>query len=341
MIGLALVTFVAVLAQGLVGSDKDAVRKQLAADYIVAPGDGSSAVSTAAERAVSGAGGTASGVRLDRALVGKSNVGVNGVDPGVVKGLRFNWTQGSDATIRSLGADGAVVRKSFAKDRHVGVGGHFVLETPDGKRVRLTVAGIYDPPELDQVPGEVVISQRTFDRSFPRPQDEFVLVNGSSKGQLRAALQPYAGTRVMTREEFVTDRSAFVGKLLNLVYVLLALSVLVSVFGMVNTLVLSVFERTREFGMLRAVGMTRRQARRMVRNESVITALIGAAIGLPLGLGLAAVVIHRIGGGLTYQLPIGSLIAFVIVSIIVGIGAAVIPAKRVSRLNVLTALQYE
>jgi putative ABC transport system permease protein len=102
-----------------------------------------------------------------------------------------------------------------------------------------------------------------------------------------------------------------------------------------------VFERTREFGMLRAVGMTRRQARRMVRNESIITALIGAAIGLPLGLGLAAVVIHRIGSGLTYQLPIGSLIAFVVVAIIVGIGAAVIPAKRVSRLNVLTALHYE
>ena len=341
MIGLALVTFVAVLAQGLVGSDKDAVRKQLAADYVVQPGDGSETVSIAAERAVSRAGGTASGVRFDRALVGKGNVNVNGVDPNVVRGLHFHWTQGSDATIGSLGTGGAIVRKSFAKDHHLGVGRSFILETPAGKRVHLTVAGIYDPPELDQVPGEVVISQGTFDRSFPRPQDEFVLVTGSSKRRLQAALTPYAGTKVMTREEFVTDRSAFVGKLLNLVYVLLALSVLVSVFGMVNTLVLSVFERTREFGMLRAVGMTRRQARRMVRNESIITALIGAAIGLPLGLGLAAVVIHRIGSGITYQLPIGSLIAFVVVAITVGIGAAVIPAKRVSRLNALTALHYE
>ncbi len=340
MIGLALVTFVAVLAQGLVGSDKDAVRKQLAADYVVRPGDGSETVSTAAELAVSRAGGTASGVRFDRALVGKGSVNVNGVDANVVRGLHFHWTQGSDATIASL-RTGAIVRKSFAKDHHLGVGSSFVLETPAGKRVRLTVAGIYDPPELDQVPGEVVISQGKFDRSFPRPQDEFVLVTGSSERQLQAALAPFAGTKVMTREEFVTDRSAFVGKMLNLVYVLLALSVLVSVFGMVNTLVLSVFERTREFGMLRAVGMTRRQARRMVRNESIITALIGAAIGLPLGLGLAAVVIHRIGSGITYQLPIGSLVAFVVVSIVVGIGAAVIPAKRVSRLNVLTALHYE
>jgi putative ABC transport system permease protein len=341
MIGLALVTLVAVLAQGLVGSDKDAIRKQLAAQYVVQPGEGSSTISIPAERAVAGAGGTVSGVRYDRALVGKSSVDVDGVDANVVQGLRFNWTRGSDATIRELGAGGAVVRESFAKEQHLVVGSPFSIETPAGSRVPLTVAGVYDPPALDQIPGQVIISKAAFDRSFARPQDTFVLVNGSSKARLQAALAPYPGARVLTREEFVTDRSAFVGKMLNLVYVLLALSVLVSVFGMVNTLVLTVFERTRELGMLRAVGMTRRQARRMVRHESIITSLIGAALGLPLGLGLGAVVIHRIGSGISFQLPVGSLVAFVIVAVLVGIGAAVIPAKRAARLNVLTALQYE
>jgi len=116
----------------------------------------------------------------------------------------------------------------------------------------------------------------------------------------------------------------------------------VSLFGMVNTLVLSVFERTRELGMLRAVGMTRRQVRQMVRHESVITALIGAAIGLPLGLGLAAVVTHRLAEyGVTYQVPAGTIGVFVVVAIVAGLGAALLPARRASRLNVLKALQYE
>jgi putative ABC transport system permease protein len=167
-------------------------------------------------------------------------------------------------------------------------------------------------------------------------------VNGSTKERIAAALAPYPETKVFTRDEFITDRSAFIGKLLNMVYVLLALSVVVSLFGMINTLVLSVFERTRELGMLRAVGMTRRQARRMVRHESIITALIGASIGLPLGLGLAAVVIHRLSSvGVHYLVPWVSLLTFVGISVFAGVLAAVLPARKASRLDVLSALQYE
>jgi len=118
--------------------------------------------------------------------------------------------------------------------------------------------------------------------------------------------------------------------------------VVVSLFGMVNTLVLSVFERTRELGMLRAVGLTRRQTRRMVRHESVITALIGAALGLPLGILLAASVTHAIGKyGVAFAFPVGSIVAFTITAIVAGILAAVAPARRASRLDVLSALQYE
>ena len=127
-----------------------------------------------------------------------------------------------------------------------------------------------------------------------------------------------------------------------MLYVLLALSVIVSLFGMINTLVLSVFERTREIGMLRAIGLTRRQTRRMVRHESVITALIGAALGIPLGIGLAAAVTGALAKyGLSLSIPVGPLVAFGIVAAVAGIIAAVMPARRAARLNVLQALQYE
>jgi putative ABC transport system permease protein len=342
MIGLALVTFVAVLAHGLVGSDKNAVAKQVAADYIVQSGNGWSTFPKSVETAAAKVGGTVSAVRYDRGLVGKSGVDVQGVDANVAKGLRFNWKQGSDTTFASLDAHGAVVRKTFAKDHRLGPGDSFTLKTPTGRSLWLTVAGIYDPPVLDQIPGSILIGQKAFDRTFVRSQDQYLLVNGSTKAELQAALKAYPQVKVFSRAEFVQDRSAFIGKLLNMVYVLLALSVLVSLFGMINTLVLSVFERTRELGMLRAVGMSRRQTRRMVRHESIITALIGAAIGLPLGLGLAAVLIHRLSStGLHYQLPVKSLVAFVVVAVVAGIGAAVLPARRASRLDVLTALQYE
>ena len=111
---------------------------------------------------------------------------------------------------------------------------------------------------------------------------------------------------------------------------------------MVNTLILSVFERTRELGMLRAVGMTRRQVRRMVRQESVITALIGAAVGLPLGMFLAALVSNALADeGIGFQVPWGQLVAFTIVAAIAGVLAAIVPARRAAKLNVLRALQYE
>ena len=123
-------------------------------------------------------------------------------------------------------------------------------------------------------------------------------------------------------------------------YVLLALSVIVSVFGIVNTLVLTVFERTREIGMLRAIGMTRPQVRRMIRHESVITALIGGVLGILLGIVLGGLLIYKVDF-IVFSLPVGSLIIFAFSAIFVGILAAIFPARRASRLNILEALQYE
>ena len=128
--------------------------------------------------------------------------------------------------------------------------------------------------------------------------------------------------------------------MLNILYVLLALSVIVSLFGIVNTLVLSVFERTREIGMLRAVGTTRWQIRSMITLESVVTSLMGAAIGIILGIVLATLLILRVDF-LVLSFPIGTLLLFAVAAIIVGLIAAILPARRAARLNVLEALQYE
>jgi ABC-type antimicrobial peptide transport system permease subunit len=152
----------------------------------------------------------------------------------------------------------------------------------------------------------------------------------------------FPDAKVQTREGWIDQQNKDFDDFLMLLYVLLALSVIVSIFGMVNTLVLSVFERTRELGMLRAVGMTRRQARRMVRHESIITALIGAALGLPLGIFLALLMTKALSQfDIQIAIPGTQLVVFAIVAIIVGILAAIFPARRAARLNVLRALQYE
>ena len=174
----------------------------------------------------------------------------------------------------------------------------------------------------------------------------FVNVSGQPTAAATTAFErdvrDFPDAKVQTREQWITQQDKDFNSFLSMLYVLLALSVIVSLFGMVNTLVLSVFERTRELGMLRAVGMTRRQARRMIRHESVITALIGAALGLPLGIFLAALVTKALGQfDVQFKVPVNQLVVFAVVAIIAGMLAAIIPARRAAKLNVLRALQYE
>jgi len=187
-----------------------------------------------------------------------------------------------------------------------------------------------------------------FDKFTPRPQDEMVLANtpggvtDANTAHLENAVKGFADAKVQTRDEFKSNFEAPINKLLNLLYALLALAVIVSLVGIINTLVLTVFERTREIGMLRAVGMTRRQVRMMIRYESIVTALMGAALGMVVGIFLAALVTHALSSsGIVFAVPWIEIVYFVLAAILVGILAAVIPARRAARLNVLQALQYE
>ncbi len=182
---------------------------------------------------------------------------------------------------------------------------------------------------------------------FAQPQNLYSFVRRARRGHScehgsdsSTALAGFPNAKVQDRGEFKHNQAAGLNSILNVLYVLLALSVIVSLFGIVNTLVLTVFERTRELGMLRAVGMTRRQVRRMIRYESVITALIGALLGIVLGIVLAVLLIARVDG-IDLAWPVQSLVAFAFVALVVGLIAAVFPARRAARLNVLEALQYE
>jgi putative ABC transport system permease protein len=145
---------------------------------------------------------------------------------------------------------------------------------------------------------------------------------------------------VLTAEQFKDEQSGQVNQLLYLIYALLALTVIVSLFGVVNTLVLSISERVRELGMLRAIGTSRRQVRRMVRLEAVIVSLIGAVLGSGLGI-LLAVLFTRPLEDFVLTIPIFTLVILLILAAIAGVLAAVLPARRASRLNVLDALAYE
>jgi putative ABC transport system permease protein len=353
MIGLGLVALVATLGEGLRESDKDSLARQVKADYVITSKNGYETFAPSAADAAANAPGVdvATSVRDERAKVFGDTERVNGVDPTAAQVLRVNWTSGSDAVLARLGTDGAVLEKDFAKKHHVGVGGRFQLTTPAGKRVSLRVAGIQTPrtiDKLDPLLAKIVIARTAFDQAFPRAKDvlAFLKTAGGASAEtttaLHGTLDAFPDAKFATKPDWVKDRAAGFDTLLNLLYVLLALSVVVSLFGMVNTLVLSVFERTREVGMLRAVGMTRRQVRRMVRQESIITALIGAGLGLPLGVFVAALATNSLASeGVSFSLPVATLVVFTIVAFVAGIVAAVFPARRAARLNVLEALAYE
>jgi putative ABC transport system permease protein len=350
MIGLALITFVAVLASGLKSSVGDAIDEQVNADYVVVSDDNFTPFEPASDEALAAVPGTdVVGVRGDFGQAFGSEENVTGVDPATIASVyEFDWTSGSSAVLADLGENGAVVEKDFADDNDLAVGSDFELLSPNGKTLDLQVTGIYDAPPFWQMLGSISVPTRTFDATFENPRNLYTFINtqggpsAQAEQSLEGALADFPGVKLDTKDGFSETQQDSINTLLNLLYVLLALSVIVSLFGIVNTLVLSVFERTRELGMLRAVGMTRRQVRRMIRHESVITALIGAALGMALGIFLAVLVTQALSSeGLVFSVPVVTLIVFVLVAIVAGMFAAIFPARRAARLNVLEALQYE
>ena len=349
MIGIALVTFISVLANGLRVSNSDAIERQIQSDLIVTSQDGYSEFPAAVGDAVADVGGieTVSNVRQDIAQIDGDGANLTGLDDQISAVYDFRWEDGSDEVLTQLGDDGALLPHNVAEDRDLAVGDSFTVRSTENTSKDFVVRGIYEGSPFYPLLGTASVSQEAFDELYERPRNRFTLLNTAAGGaaaraNVESALESFPDTRLQTRVEWIEKEDEEIQQFLLLLYVLLALSVIISLFGMVNTLALSVFERTREIGMLRAVGMTQRQTRRMVRHESVITALIGAALGLPLGIFLAALVTSALGQyDLRFELPLDQLIILAVVSVIAGLVAAVTPARRAARLNPLEALQYE
>jgi putative ABC transport system permease protein len=348
MIGLALVTLVGVLAAGLRTGFRNSVNQAFVANYAITATNNFSPIGLASEQTARHVPGVTAvvGIRAGSGRAFGSNVNVTGVPPNASQAIDVDWTQGGPQIPAQLGSSGAFVGKSYATAKHLHVGSPLSLETPNGHFLHLTLTGITNPPKGASPYGDISISQALFDSVYQNPQNLFTFVNmrhgvtAANTHTLNAALTGFPDAKVQTKSQFIDNQLSGLTTLLNLLYVLLSLSIVVSLFGIVNTLVLTVFERTRELGMLRAVGMSRRQVRRMIRHESVITALLGAAFGIPLGILLAALIGATINFG-TFTVPVGTLIVFIIAAIVAGLIAAIWPARRAGRLNVLQALQYE
>jgi putative ABC transport system permease protein len=350
MIGLALVTFVAILGQGIRSSFESAVDDLFKANYALTSVDTFTPLTISAEKAIARAPGVTavSGIRAGSARVFGHVENLTGADPELTKVISLEWKEGSNAVPAELGKTGAFVDDKYAKKHHLHVGSPLTLETPTAKTLHLKVDGVFKLPKGGSPFGTVTISNQLFDANYVDPENEMAFVNirggvsDANTKTLTAATAGFADAKVQTHSEFKTNFEKPLNNIISLLYVLLALSVIVSLFGIVNTLVLTVFERTRELGMLRAVGMTKRQTRRMIRHESIVTSLIGAAMGIVVGFFLAILVTHALSDeGIVFAVPYASIVYFVIAAIIVGILAAIWPARRAAKLNVLDALQYE
>ncbi|HEX3608857.1 MAG TPA: FtsX-like permease family protein [Solirubrobacterales bacterium] len=352
MIGLTVVTFVTVFAAGLKSSVAQVVDENFAGGLVIQNSDGFSPIpggAAVAARRVPGVSAVAT-IRSEQAklLPGGAGARVSAPSRDVEKTVDVEWKVGGPEKLRHLRDGQAILSGGFASEHGLKPGDRFRLLSQTRRRPSFEVVGEFDS-KLD-VFGSVLITRAAMARDFGQRQDtiDFVQVKpGADPAEVQAILSKGVETafpvaEVLNQQELKESREEQVDQLVNLVYALLLLAILISLFGIANTLALSIHERTRELGMLRAIGMSRRQVRTMIRYEAVITALIGAILGMALGLIFAALIAQPLKDeGFTLSYPVGSLILLLVLAAILGVLAAIPPARRASRLDVLESLQYE
>jgi putative ABC transport system permease protein len=352
MVGLALVVLVAVFAAGLKASINNTVDEQVRAALVVQNQDGFSPIPADVVSTVRDVPGVTD-VASMRFAVGQvtgdsGTTAVNGIDAASFNSvLALKWEEGNPETLSGLTDQQVIVESDWAKGHDVGVGGTVEFTTPVGRKVGYEVAGTFK--NQAGLTADVLLTSTTLEQDWNAKDIAYAMAAAgpdTNADELAVAanqaLRGFPQTEALTREEFKDNATSSIDGLLGLVYGLLMLSVLVALLGIVNTLALSVHERTRELGMLRAVGMTRRQVRRMVRAESVITAGIGAILGIVLGVVFALIISRPLAEqGFVFTLPFGTLLLFFVLAAVAGIVAAIPPARRASKVDVLRAVTTE
>ncbi|HLN76789.1 MAG TPA: FtsX-like permease family protein [Nocardioidaceae bacterium] len=347
-IGLTVVCAVAVTASSMKDSVAESVNGGNRSDLILKPAGQGSGMSPAVADVLRKRDDvdTVVEMRYSGARVQRNSTFVAGVDTdGLTEVADLGVTSGS---LDDFGAGSMLLGVKQAKALKVGVGDHVTVTFPETGDVDLRVAATFERDSL--VGSAYVVSIDDFAENVTSRLDEAILVTNTDDGQaaatkkaVKAALADYPNVKVSNPSELTKDAQAQIDQMLGLVTALLLLAVVVAILGIVNTLALSVFERTRELGLMRAVGATRRQVRTVVRRESVLMSLLGAFTGIALGT-VAGVALSRslADEGITaVHVPVGTLVAYVVVAALVGVLAAIGPARRASRVDVLQAITVE
>jgi len=347
LVGLALVSTIAVFGASVSRSATSSVDQAISANYIISSsssGGGNGEISNS----------TASAIRDVPHVTATSTVytgefkfrdslqtltAISPVHLGDTIILRMSSGSGAAA----LSAGQLLVDTTTANSDHLTVGSVAPVTFALTGNSHIRIGGIYKPNSLL---GSYLVSDQFYRDNFDNPLPIAVLVRTSTgastagKAALTSALTSYPNLRIETQAEFKQRQQKQVNQLLGLIYVLLALAVVIALIGIVNTLMLSVFERTHEIGLLRAVGMRRRQVRLMIRSEAVILSLFGAIIGVVVGTGLGVAFAASLKNqGITdIVVPVSSLIVFLFISALLGLGAASWPARRAAKLDVLAAI---
>ncbi|MET7829840.1 FtsX-like permease family protein [Streptomyces sp. NPDC005386] len=353
MIGLALVACLSVVGSSMVASATDELDKSVGADFIV---QGQQRIVPQAEKAMQDTPGLDHVTRYkDLSTTMTSPDGkaedyeITAADPSYAQDLRRETTAGDLSA--AYGTNAMSVGSEYAKKHHVTVGDTLSVAFKGGSTAKLKVAAITDDDvAIDK--GARYTSIATMKKYVPAskiPPNEIMFATAEEGRQkqayaaLKKAMEPYPQYQVRDQTDYKQELKDQVGQLLNMVYGLLGLAIVVAILGVVNTLALSVVERTREIGLMRAIGLSRRQLRRMIRLESVVIALFGALLGLGLGMswGATAQKLLALEGLKVLDIPWPTIIGVFIGSAFVGLFAALIPAFRAGRMNVLNAIATE
>ncbi len=344
MVGLALVSAISVYGASAKRSATSSVDSTVTANLIVtnSSGSGTGNFSPAIVEAASRVPGVTASTTIygDQFEIRQSVESLRAVSPQTLsKTVILHVTSGS---VQSLAAGQLLMDSGTAKSDHLSVGDTVPVKFALTGSSTMRIGGIF---KTNVLIGSYLVSDSFFLTHYQDPLPGGVLLDTTGDAavveqRVETALGPYPNVQVQSRAQFEKAQTASVNTLLGLVYALLALAVIIALIGIVNTLMLSVFERTHEIGILRAVGMKRRQVRTMIRSESVILAIFGAVIGLIIGTGLGVALVSslRSQGLRDTVVPVSSLIVFLVLSALLGLLAASWPARRAARLDVLAAI---